>query len=308
MSKTSGGKLNQLVKKVFGNREDLNHFMRFFSFIPDEQYLKLMYRLQVGKKLNLDNPKTYNEKLQWMKIHNRKPEFCDLVDKYEVKKVVSSAIGDEFIIPTLGIWDKFDDINFESLPNQFVLKCTHDSGGVVICKDKRTFDKDNARRILEKSLKCNFYWVAREWPYKNVKPRILAEELIGDGNEIHGLSDYKIFVFNGKARAFYITYDRGTESGTKIDVYDIEGNRLPFTWGYPTSDYPLVKPKNFDLMISLAEKLGEKLPHVRVDFYNLNGKIYFGEMTFYCWSGLKAFVPDEWDKRFGDWIDLSLIK
>ena len=290
--------------KKFISREALNNMMRLFAFIPDKQYLQIMYRIRMGKKLNLDNPQTFNEKLQWLKLYDRRPEYTIMVDKYEAKKYVADRIGSEYIIPTLGVWDKFDDIDFDKLPNQFVLKCTHDSGGLVICRDKKTLDIQEARKKIEKSLKSNFFWVGREWPYKNVKPRIIAEEYMEDETD-HELRDYKFFAFDGVAKALFIATDRGNlSSETKFDFFDIDFNHLDFTNGHPNSEVLPHKPKTFDEMKKLAEKLSCGIPQVRVDFYEVNGKAYFGELTFAHWSGMKPFDPEIWDKKFGEMIEL----
>ena len=292
------------IKKVIKNRENINSLMKFFRFIPDEPYLRIMYRIRMGKKLNLKNPQTFNEKIQWLKLHDRRPIYTTMVDKYEAKKYVADIIGEEYIIPTLGVWEHFDDIDFDTLPNQFVLKCTHDSGGLVICKDKGKLDKVKAREKIERSLKCNFYWVGREWPYKNVKPRIIAEEYMEDVEDAE-LRDYKFFTFDGVAKALFIASDRSDSSvDTKFDFYDMDFKHLDFTNGHPNAEIPPHKPKTFDKMVELSEKLSKGLPEVRVDFYEVNGRAYFGEMTFAHWSGMKPFDPECWDKTFGDWIVL----
>ncbi len=272
--------------------------------MPDEEFLKKYFRIKVGYELNLDNPQTYNEKLQWLKLYDRKPLYTKLVDKYEVKDYVASIIGEKYIIPTLGVWDHFDDIDFDSLPDRFVLKTTHDSGGIVICRDKASFDYSTAKKKLEKHLKINYYLVAREWPYKNVKPRIIAEEFRED-RETSELRDYKFFVFDGEAKALFIASDRQSENEeTKFDFFDIEFRHLPFTNGHPNAAVLPKKPVCFDEMRELAEKLGAGIPHVRIDFYEVNGEVLFGEMTFTHWSGLKPFDPIEWDYTFGSWIKL----
>lgn len=272
--------------------------------MSDEEFLKKAFKIRVGYELNLDNPVTFNEKLQWLKIHDRNPVYTKMVDKYEVKKYVAGIIGEEFVIPSLGVWDKFDDIDFKNLPDQFVLKCTHDSGGVVICKDKNSFNRQKARSILECSLKRNFYWHSREWPYKNVKPRILAEKYMEDA-VTNDLRDYKFFTFNGEVKALFIATERQCdEEETKFDFFDINFNHLPFTNGHPNADIAPQKPENFDKMKCLAERLSEHIPHLRVDFYEVNGRLYFGEFTFSHWSGMMPFEPAEWDKIFGSWIEL----
>ena len=274
----------------------------------DNFYLKCVYRYKFHKKLNLKNPQTFNEKLQWLKLYDRKPEYTQMVDKYEAKKYIAEKIGEEYVIPTLGVWDKFEEIDFDKLPNQFVLKTTHDSGGVVICKDKGNFDKETAKKKLKKSLKRNYYWHGREWPYKNVKPRILAEEYMVDESG-YELKDYKFFCFNGKMKVFFVAKDRQTKGEeTKFDFFDEIFEHLPFTNGHPNSEPPYFKPENFEKMKELAEKLSQGIPHLRVDFYNINGKIYLGELTFSHWSGFVPFEPEEWDYTLGSWIDLDLVK
>ena len=272
------------------------------GFISDERYLKLMYWANTGKKLNLENPVTFNEKLQWLKIHNQNPEYSKMVDKYEAKKWIAERIGNEYVIPTLGVWDKFDDINFDQLPNQFVLKCTHDSGGLVICKDKNTLDKYKAKIKIEASLKRNYFLVGREYPYKDVKPRIIAEKYMED-TTTKELRDYKIFTFNGVAKALFIVSNRQAGK-TTADYFDIDFKPLDFTWGYPHSKVLPSKPKSFDQMVKAAECLAKDTVELRVDFYEVNGKAYFGEMTFFDGSGFDTFDPEEWDYKFGNLIKL----
>ncbi len=275
--------------------------------IPDSIYLKILYRKRMGKALNLKNPQTYTEKLQWMKIHDRNLLYSTMVDKYEVKKYVADIIGEQYIIPTYGVWDSFDKINFDSLPEQFVLKCTHDSGGIVICTDKATFDKELARNKLMKSLKKNYYLRQREWPYKNVVPRIIAEKYMVDESHAE-LKDYKFFCFDGKVKALFVASDRmNPNEETKFDFFDEHYNHLPVTNGHPNATKTPRKPKGFEQMKILAEKLSEGFPHLRVDFYDINGEVYFGELTFYHWSGLVRFEPDKYDKYFGDMINLPGI-
>lgn len=296
-----------MSSKLPGTREQKNKLVSLLRFIPDEPYLRLMYRIRMGKKLNLRNPQTFNEKLQWLKLHDRNPIYTTMVDKYEAKKYVSSIIGEEYIIPTLGVWDRFEDIDFDTLPNQFVLKCTHDSGGLVICRNKTSLDIEAARKKINASLKTNFFWVGREWPYKNVKPRIIAEEYMEDERE-HELRDYKFFAFDGVAKALFIATDRGDESiDTKFDFFDMNFVHLDFTNGHPNADQLPHKPETFEKMRALTEKLSKGIPQARIDFYEVNGRAYFGEITLAHWSGMKPFVPEEWDYSFGEWIVLPEI-
>ncbi len=273
--------------------------------LPDRWFIQAKYFYHFRKFANLRNPKTYNEKLQWLKLYNRKPEYSKMVDKYEAKKIVASIIGDEYVIPAYGVWDKFDDINFDILPNQFVLKTTHDCGGIVVCKDKTKFDRIAAKDFLEKHQKRNYYAEGREWPYKNVKPRILAEKFMED-TETKELRDYKFFAFNGNVKMLFIASDRQSENEqTKFDFFDENFNHLDLCNGHPNRESGIKKPVSFELMKNLAEKLSKDIPHVRVDFYEVDGMVYFGELTFFHWSGFVPFQPEKWDEIMGNWIQLS---
>lgn len=282
----------------------LSHNIWFSRFIPDKPYLKLIYKGYVGKRLNLDNPITYNEKLQWLKLYDRKPLYTQMVDKYEAKKYVATIIGDKYIIPTYGIWENFDEIDFDKLPNQFVLKTTHDSGGIVIVEDKNKFDIEKARKKINKSLSHKFFYINREWPYKNVKPRIIAEKFM-ENEETKDLKDYKWFCFGGTPHYLFIASDRqNPNEETKFDFYDMDFVHLPITNEHPNSEDGGTSPKSFDLMKKLASKLSTGLPQARIDFYEVNGQVYFGEITLSHWGGLGRFNPEEWDTTFGNLIEL----
>ena len=277
---------------------------RFASLFGDELYLKLIWKHIMGYSLNLENPKTFNEKLQWLKIHDRRPEYTQMVDKYEAKKYVSSVIGEEYIIPTLGIFDSVDDIDFDALPDQFVLKCTHDSGGIVICKDKKNLDVKQAIKKLRNGLKQNFYYRYREWPYKNVKPRIIAEKYMEDESGWQ-LKDYKIFCFNGEPGFIEVDYDRYV--GHKLNVYDLNWQFIDFYMTSPNDiNVKIEKPKQLNLMLDKARQLSKGIPFVRVDFYSINDNIYFGELTFHPGSGLIDFHPREYDKIVGEKLALPI--
>lgn len=273
------------------------------NWMPDEVYLKMAFRLNMGKKLDLKNPKTFNEKLQWLKLYDRKPIYTTMVDKYAVKKYVADLIGEEYIIPTLGVWDSFDEIDFDSLPDQFVLKCTHDSGGLVICRDKSKLDIKAAKAKIEKCLKCKYYWGTREWPYKDVKPRIIAEKYMQDTKD-DALTDYKFFCFDGVPKVMYISKDHGRDPRT--DFFDMDFNHLPIKARDPHAEVTPQRPEQFDQMRCLAETLSEGLLHLRVDFYIVNEKVYIGELTFYHMSGMTEFTPHEWNVKMGSWINLPI--
>lgn len=275
--------------------------------LNDKKFLELKFERRMNKKLDFDNPKTFNEKLQWLKLYDRNSEYIKMVDKYDVKKYVADNIGEEYIIPTLGIYDKFEDIEFEKLPKQFVMKCTHDSGSTIICKDKNNFNIKQAKEKINKALKCNYYYAGREWPYKNVKPRVIIEEYMTDDvNE--DLIDYKFMCFNGKVKCSFLCSNRRSKEGLNVDFYDREWNKMPFERHYKNSQQIMPKPENYELMIELSEKLSKEIPFVRVDFYEIKGKIYFGELTFYPGGGFEEFRPEIWDERLGEWIDLSNVK
>lgn len=272
--------------------------------IPDKIYLHLKYYFRMGKWLHLKHPKTFNEKLQWLKLYGRRPIDTVLSDKYAVKEYIAKTIGPEYVIPLLGVWDRFEDIDFDQLPNQFVLKCTHDSGGVIVCRDKGKLDMESARRKINHSLKNDFYVYSREKAYKDIPRRIIAEEYKED-SKTKELRDYKFFCFDGHPKALFIASDRQADGEeTKFDFFDMEYNHLPFTNGHPNATVLPEKPKCFEEMKVLAAKLSEGIPHVRVDFYEVDGRVYFGEMTYSHWGGMTPFVPDKWDKIFGDWIQL----
>lgn len=287
------------------NKYFLSHslIVKLMSLVSDKTYIKIKWKKWMDYELNLDNPRTFNEKLQWIKLYDHNPLYTELVDKCRVKQYVIEKIGSEYVIPLLGQWDNVDEIEWEKLPNQFVIKCSHDSGSMVLCKDKSKLDVEAAKKKLNGCLKRNYYWESREWPYKNVKPQIFAEAYMEDE---HGeLRDYKWFCFDGVPKAMFVASDRqknGEE--TKFDFYDENFNHLPITNGHPNSSTFIEKPKGFDIMKELASKLSKGLPEVRMDFYDVNGKVYFGEFTFFHWGGLMPFEPREWDLKFGDWIKL----
>lgn len=274
------------------------------DWLPDDIYLKLRYRATFNRKLNLKNPERFTEKLQWLKLYDRKPEYTMMVDKYEVKKYVSNLIGEEYIIPTLGVWNTFDEIDFDKLPNAFVLKCTHDSGGLVICKDKKRFNKEAARKKIEMSLKHDYYLWGREWPYKNVKPRIIAEQFMMD-SKTEDLRDFKFFCFGGQVKCFKVDFDRFIEH--HANYYDEKSNMLNFGEVICPPDYnkKIELPECISEMEKLAQELSAGHPFLRADFYDVDGKIYFGEMTFYPASGFGKFTDDKWDKLLGSWIPMG---
>lgn len=298
-------KVNKLCKFV------LNKDYRFLVLagrgwkakLAAEPFLKQMYRIHMGRELNLENPSTYTEKLQWLKLYDHRPEYTRMVDKYSVKEYIAETIGEEYVIPLLGVWERVEDIDFDRLPRQFVLKTTHDSGGLIVCKDKAKLNIPAAKRKLEHFLKRNYYDHNREWPYKNVPHRIIAERYMEDSLQGE-LRDYKFFTFGGVPKVLYIAQGRGNGGKTVADFFDMEFNHLPFTIDHDMAPVPPEKPVNFELMKELAAKLSAGTPQLRVDFYEVDGKVYFGEMTFFHCSGMESFHPEHWDQIFGDWVVL----
>lgn len=282
--------------------------VHFLPFLPDKLYLSLRYRFRMGHWINWKNPKTFTEKIQWLKIYNRKPEYTQMVDKYAVKDYVAGIIGEEYIIPTLGVWDKPEDIDWDSLSEQFVLKTTHGGGGggVVICKDKNSFDREKAIEKLNQSLNSDIYESFREWPYKNVPRRIIAEKYMTNNKSkvSSELNDYKFFSFNGKVKFFKVDFGRFVEH--HANYYSPEGILLDFGESDfpPKADYPVELPENLNDMVSLAERLSSGHPFLRVDFYNVEGRIYFGEITFYPASGMGKWTKEDIDNSIGKMLTL----
>lgn len=270
--------------------------------LSDERFLKLRFKCTIGKELDLENPTSFNEKLQWIKLYDRRPLYNTLVDKYAVRQWITEKIGQEYLVPLLGRWDRVEDIDFDSLPNQFVLKCNHHSGGVVVCKDKASFNREQAKASLAAQLKKNLYWHGREWPYKDVKPCIIAEQYLEDASG--DLLDYKFMCFNGQPKCSFICSDRFTGKGLHVTFFDLDWNVMPFERHYPSVKEGLPKPQQYEKMLELATILSKDIPFVRVDFYEVNGKIYFGEMTLFPGCGFEEFTPYSWDEKLGSWIQL----
>ena len=276
----------------------------WLNWVPDSLYLKVLYRVIMGRKLNLKNPKEYNEKLQWLKLNDRKPEYSTMVDKYEVRGYIEDLLGDKYLIPCLGIYDSVDDIDIDALPDRFVLKCTHDSGSVEICKDKSSFDIEGARHRLSQAMKRNYYATYREWPYKYVKPRIIAEGYLeGDGGD---LKDYKVMCFNGEAKIIEVHENRFVEGKVHTQTfYDREWNIVPLTQVETvTVDRPGERPRQLDEILRLSELIAKDMYHARIDWYIEGDKIYFGEITFFDGSGFESFSTPEMERMLGDMIKL----
>lgn len=282
---------------------------RFFRWLPDKAYLSLRYRFKMGYWINWKNPQTFSEKLQWLKLYDRKPIYTTMVDKYAVKKYVSDLIGEEYIIPTLGVWDSFDEIDFSSLPQQFVLKTTHGGGGggVVICKDKSTFNLKEAKKKIETSMRGDIYKGLREWPYKNVPRRIIAEKYMSPSKKPvpKDLPDYKFYCFDGEPKYCQVIRDRHTKE--TIDFYDMEWRHQEFVGLNPVARNgltPVARPMNLEEMKKICYSLSKGHPFVRVDLYVIDDRSYFGELTFYPASGMGVFTSDNWNKILGNEIRL----
>lgn len=276
-----------------------------YNNLPDDVYLTRKFKAIMGYDLDLDSPKTFNEKIQWLKIHDQNPRYTKMVDKYDAKEYVGSVIGEEHIVETYGVWDRFDDIDFGSLPSSFVLKCTHDSGGLVICKDKDVLDINSAKEKIERCLKRNYYFYTREWPYKDVKPRIIAEKYIEMENG-GGLIDYKFFCFNYEPKLLYISRGLDHHPTAQISFYGMDGTEMP----YHRKDYKpyhnALLPSNFSEMKEISHKLAQDIgcPFVRIDLYSICNRVYFSEITFSPCSGMVPFEPAAADRDIGDLLIL----
>lgn len=273
------------------------------SLFPDKLYLKIICKGKLGYTPDLNRPQSFNEKLNWIKLYNQNPLYTKMADKYEVKKIVADLIGGQYVVKNLGCWNKFEDIDWDALPDQFVLKCTHDSSGAVICRNKSSFNIVSARKKVNESLQLNYYYACREWPYKNIPPRIIADELLDDhsGKE---LNDYKFWCFNGVPKYMYCTVKTKRE-GIYENFYDMNFNPINIDHGWPRRNPEFEKPAAFEEMKMLSEKLSKGIPFVRVDFFYVNGNVYFGEYTFFDWAGLQPFGTIEQDFELGKLIDLS---
>ena len=279
-----------------------------YDDLPDEEFLMRKYKAVMGRPLSLDKPRTFSEKLQWLKLHNRKPEYTVMVDKYLVREHIAKTVGEEYLIPLLGVWSDPDEIDFDALPDRFVLKCNHNSGlGMYICRDKSKMDTERVREELRRGLRQDYYLTGREWPYRDVPRRITAEAFLED-DECDELRDYKFFCFDGEPMFCQVISDRSTDE--RMDFFDMAWERAPFSRTvaegvpYPTADRPIPVPKTFETMKEAAATLSRGVPFLRVDFYEVNGRMYFGELTFFPASGFCPFTPDEWNDRLGDKIPL----
>ncbi len=295
------------IRKFITNKELRQSYIiasGIFNAVDDEKYIRMYFKSIMGREPDLENPRTLCEKLNWLKLYNRRPEYTSMVDKYEVKKYVSEKIGPEHVVPLLGVWDRFEDIDFIKLPDQFVLKCTHD-GGPVVCKDKSSFNIEENRKLFHKKLKTDYFLASREWPYKNVKRRIIAEEFMPSlGNR--DSTEYKVTVCNGKVRM--ITVCTGIAHASfdvrNNDHFDAEWNRIPMWVNYRPSGKEIPRPDNLSEIIDISEKLAGDTPYIRVDLYDIGGKIMFGELTFFTWGGWMHFNPPEYDEIMGQWVTL----
>lgn len=275
---------------------------KIYGIMPDKLYLQWLFFRKFHRFINWKDPKTFNEKLQWLKIYNRNPEYTKMVDKYAVKNMVSERIGEAYVIPTYGVWKNFDEINFNNLPNRFVLKCTHDSGGLIICKNKDELNYSEVKERLNNSLKKDYFLYGREWPYKNVPRRIIAEQFVSDGKNAV-LPVYKFMCFNGEPKIIQ-TIQNDKQPNESIDYFDVEWNLLEIKQGFPNSEKPYTKPKKLEEMLNIARVFAKNHPFLRVDMYEVDDVIKFSEFTFYSDGGLMPFEPFGWDEKLGEWIVL----
>lgn len=285
----------------------MNIIKNLLKILPDKLYLQLMYFKHFRKFINFDNPKSFNEKIQFLKLKYRSNELTEMADKYKVKQYVSQLIGNEYVIPTLGVWNTTEEINFDELPEKFVLKCNNDSGGVVICKDKQALNIEETKKFLNSRLNNNGFWYGREWPYKNIKPCIIAEKYM-ENNGQNELIDYKFFCFNGQPKVVLVCSERFASNNMCKTYFDEDWNLLNIREANHRTDKEQKKPQSFEKMKTISQKLAKDMPFVRIDFYEIEGKLYFGEITFFPASGLEKFKPEKWNNIFGDMIDISKYK
>lgn len=304
-------KIRQIIR-IVGKLFDKNYRFRMlcglgiFNKRDDEIYLQRLYQAFFGRSLNLHEPITFNEKLQWLKLYDRKPEYTVMVDKYRVREYITKKIGEQYLIPLIGVWDSVDEIDFAALPNQFAMKCNHNSGlGMCICTDKSKLDIKRVKANLRRGLKQDYYLTGREWPYKDVPRKVVAEQFLK--SDEGGLTDYKIHCFNGVPKFILVCRDRFTDSGLTEDFYTPEWEHMDVKRPkIPNATTSIVQPKKLDEMLMLAEKLSKDIPFIRIDFYYVEGEIYFSELTFYPASGFEGYEPLEWDETFGEWLVLPM--
>lgn len=287
--------MNNTIKKIMKKTSIL---------LPDKVFLETKFKYNFNERLNLKNPQTFNEKIQWLKLYNRNPKYTKYVDKYLVRKYIAETIGEEYLIPLLGVYDNVEEINWDLLPNEFVLKCTHGSGCNIICTDKNKLNIKTTQKQLKKWMRTNWFWYGREWPYKNLKPRIICEKLLVDekGEEI---KDYRFFCFDGEPSFVAIDFSINDKSKTRRNLYDLDWNLMEDSISYPRELIKVIeRPEKLNEMIKLSGKLAEDIPHVRVDYYYIDNKIYFGEMTLYHQAGFAKFQSHEFNKKLGTMIKL----
>lgn len=285
-----------MIKKLIG-KDRLMNFLQFLRFIPDKPFLKLEYRFLTGKKLNLKNPETYNEKLQYLKLYDRKPVYTQMADKLGMREFVKERLGEGHTVSLLGVWDRPQDIDFDKLPDAFVLKCNHDSKGLIICRDKSSLNKEQAVKTLAKSEKRNMFWAAREWPYKNIVSKVFAEELLEE------MQEYQVLCFNGKPQLMYFLSEDKDGHLTE-DFFDMDFNSVDVSLGYGKTPDKIEKPSYLNRMIEIASILSKDCPHIRVDFIHSDDCLYVGELTFFNDAGFAPVKPDRWNYKLGAMIEL----
>lgn len=288
-------------KKLFRDREKRLKLIHKLAFLPDKLYLKLVFRIKTGRKLNLKNPTGFNEKQNWLKLYDKHPEYTRLVDKLAVRDHISQELGAEYLFPLLGHWESYEEIDFSKLPKRFVLKCNHDSGSVKVITDKDQMDHEELKQFFTNRLKMNSFHFGREYPYKNVKPCILAEQYMESTNG-SGINDYKFFCFDGVPQMMFVATERSTD--VKFDFYDMDFRHLDLYNLHPNSEHEILKPQAFEEMKELCRKLTKGMKFVRLDLYEIDGKVYFGEYTFFHGGGFHLFSPEKWEQYLGDLIQL----
>ena len=289
-------------KKIIKSQKNRLKLAGILWFIPSKIYLRIVYKIKAKRKLNLKKPVTFTDKQNWLKLNDIHPEYTKLVDKIGVRQHLKEKLGEDICFPLLGVWEKYEDIDFDQLPNEFVLKCSHDSGSVKVIRDKKTINHQQLRQFYKNKLGRNPYYAGREYPYKHVKPRIIAEKfMVPEG--LKDIEDYKFFCFNGEPKIMFVATDRSTDC--RFDFFDMNFNHLDIENIHPQSGKEFSKPPLFEEMKQLASTLSKGMKFVRIDLYTINDKIYFGEFTFFHGGGFWPMKPESWEMKLGDWINIK---
>lgn len=306
--------MKKLLRRFFLNLKNPEYTINYiksngkFDNLTDRRYLELLFKKNTGYALNLEQPRTFNEKLQWLKLYNRNPLYSNLVDKYEVRKYVTEKIGSQYLNTIYGVYKNFEEINFKELPDQFVLKPTHTSGDYFICKNKNMINYKKLKSDVDRWMERNYFQLHREWPYKNAEPRIISEKLLIQENS-EELRDYRLFCFNGEPKFIAVDFSITDKNKTRRNLYDLNWDLMDATISYPRElEIEVEQPEKLDELIEISRKLAKGIPHARIDFYIIKNQIIFGEITFFHQAGMGTIKPHSFDLQMGEWININSKK